>query len=45
MNQTVLSGGAVYVFYGPIHGMYNTSEANVKIVGTKGSIDLENTLQ
>lgn len=39
INQTSSSEGAVYIFYGPIHGMYNTSDANVKIVGTKDSVD------
>lgn len=37
LNEMVSSRGAVYVFYGPVSGMYSTSAANVTIVGTPNS--------
>jgi len=36
-NKMVFSRGSVYVFYGPVSGMYSTSDTDITIVGTPGS--------
>jgi hypothetical protein len=35
-NKRVFSLGSVYVFYGPISGLYSTFDADITIVGTPG---------